>query len=919
MKRTLLGLLLLSTTFGLFAAERPKVLARIPFEMVGTYVVLKVRINDNPPLNLLLDSGIGTTLITELSESDSIELERTYKTVLKGLGSGIDMQAWVSDGNQLKIGKYQLKNQTIMILETDVFNLSKHTGSKLNGILGADFFENQVIRIDYTNKCIYMYESSGFVPPKDFHKVPIWLEGHKMFMEVPIQDATGKIRTVRMLIDTGAELTAWFRSYGSDPVPVPEKKIRGYIGRGLSGDIEGSLGILDKVWFSDFQLSDPVVSFPDSLAIAGTNTNTQRDGTIGSQLLSRFDLIVDQQGGFLYVKPNYLAKKPFSYNMAGIEVIQNRLGFQLPEVLNVWNNSPGQEAGVQPGDCILEINGISGFKTSINEIRHVFESRSKSTVELILLRDGKQVHARVRLRNLLEASNQPTDRNAAPAWQPDLGNGRYKNPVLYADYSDPDVIRVGDDFYLTASSFTYMPTLPILHSKDLVNWSIIGHVADGLPLERYKKPVHGEGTWAPALRYHDGKFFIYVCSPNDGLWCATAGSPEGPWKIRLMEAVGKWEDPCPFWDEDGKAYLVRSRVGAGQLVLHRMSADGKKLLDNGKIIVEDAKNLPVLEGPKLYKKDGWYYILAPIGGVSTGQQVALRSRNIEGPYEWKQVLHQGKTAINGPHQGGLVETQTGEWWFMHFQSSPPYGRIVHLQPVQWKEDWPMMGSIRENDSIGEPVSEFRKPNVGSNYTYLNPQTSDEFDTRKLGLQWQWNANVHPSWFSLKANRGSMRLYAVKNLTRGGNLLYAPNLLLQKFPAPSFSATTKVRFQPEKENERAGLVVFGNQWFWLALEKSAEGMRLNLYSGADHKQLDNIKLEQSLPYDGNECFMKVQVTQGGLCTFSYSSDGTNYITIGKPFQAVEGTWVGAKVGIVCQNPNMQVSKGFADFEWFEILY
>lgn len=403
MKRFVLGLLMvLSMASDAHASGKPRILATIPFEMVGTYVVLRVRINENPPLNLLLDSGIGTTLITELAAEDSIVLDRTYKTVLKGLGTGTDMQAWVSDGNNLKIGRFSMKNQTIMILETDVFNLSKHTGSKLNGILGADFFENQIVRVDYTRKCVYLYEKTGFVPPKGFLSLPIRSEGHKMFMDVPIQDATGRIRTVRMLIDTGAELTAWFRSYGNDPVPVPDQKIRGYIGRGLSGDIEGSLGRLERIWISNFQLTNPVVAFPDSISIAGTSINAQRDGTVGSQLLSRFDLIFDQEGDQLYVKPNYLYKKPFPYNMAGVEVVQDNALFQLPEVLNVWDHSPGQEAGVKAGDFILEINGINGFKTSINEIKSIFENRSKSNVHLILLRDGKTIRVKLKLKNMLQ-------------------------------------------------------------------------------------------------------------------------------------------------------------------------------------------------------------------------------------------------------------------------------------------------------------------------------------------------------------------------------------------------------------------------------------------------------------------------------------------------------------------------------------
>ena len=406
MKRIALGLLIMMhLSSGLYASEKPRILAKIPFEMVGTYVVLQVRINDNSPLNLLLDSGISSTLITELTAGDSVVFDRTYKTVLKGLGTGTDMQAWVSDGNTLRIGKFHMQNKTILILGTDVFNLSKQTGSKLNGILGAEFFENQIVRIDYTRKCIYLYDAKGFVPPKGFVSVPIESEGHKMFTEVRIQDTNGKVRTVRMLIDTGAELTAWFRSYGDDPVPVPTRKIRGYIGRGLSGDIEGSLGKMGKIWIGDFQLTDPVVAFPDSISIAGTSVNAQRDGTVGSQLLSRFDLIFDQLGGRLFVKPNYQYRKPFPYNMAGIEVVQDKETFQLPEVLNVWENSPGQEAGVKAGDFILEINGINGFRIGINEIKNIFETRTRSTVQLILLRDGKPINVQLKLKNVLQETS----------------------------------------------------------------------------------------------------------------------------------------------------------------------------------------------------------------------------------------------------------------------------------------------------------------------------------------------------------------------------------------------------------------------------------------------------------------------------------------------------------------------------------
>ena len=170
------------------------------------------------------------------------------------------------------------------------------------------------------------------------------------------------------------------------------------------------------------------------------------------------------------------------------------------------------------------------------------------------------------------------------SWVPDLGNGRYQNPIIYADYSDPDVIRVNDDYYLVASSFNCMPGISVLHSRDLVNWTIIGHVYDKLPFEKYNKPAHGEGSWAPSIRFHNGLFYVYFCTPFEGLFVATAKHPAGPWQLEQVVAVEMWEDPCPFWDDDGNAYLVRSKLRADILYLHRMAPDGKKLLDNGTVI-----------------------------------------------------------------------------------------------------------------------------------------------------------------------------------------------------------------------------------------------------------------------------------------------------------------------------------------------
>jgi beta-xylosidase len=505
--------------------------------------------------------------------------------------------------------------------------------------------------------------------------------------------------------------------------------------------------------------------------------------------------------------------------------------------------------------------------------------------------------------------------SVAQNWVPDLGNGRYKNPILFADYSDPDVIRVGEDFYMVASSFNVMPGIPVLHSKDLVNWEIIGHVYESLPFEEFDKPNHGRGSWAPAIRHHNGLFYVYFCTPYRGLFMASAKDPAGEWDLHHVVDVELWEDPCPLWDNDGNAYLVRSKLRADVLYIHRMSPDGKRLLDNGTAIFSDVSRQPVIEGPKFFKIDDWYYILAPAGGVQKGWQAVLRSKNVYGPYENKVVLHTGGTKINGPHQGGLVSLKSGEWWFLHFQDRGAYGRIVHLQPVSWKDGWPLMGEDINNDGIGEPVAEWRKPDVGKTYEIKVPATTDEFNSAKLGLQWQWHANPESDWYSLIEEHGFLRLNAVKNLTQNGNLWRVPNLLLQKFPAPAFTVTALIKFRPELAGEKSGLVIMGREWAYLAMVRNDKGLELGMYRGAYFQGYDKTEKIESIEMSQESCYLRVRVEAGAVCTFSYSLDGKTYHSIGKTFQAVQGTWIGAKVGLFSLNPNMSDSSGYADFDWF----
>lgn len=510
-----------------------------------------------------------------------------------------------------------------------------------------------------------------------------------------------------------------------------------------------------------------------------------------------------------------------------------------------------------------------------------------------------------------------------PVWQPDLGDGRFKNPILYADYSDPDIVRVGEDFYMTASSFAHSPGLPVLHSKDLVNWTIISYAVDTLPGGYDGCVRHGDGVWAPSIRHHDGKFWIFFSAPDEGIYMTTAADPAGPWSpLHMVKEVKGWIDPCPFWDEDGQAYLVhafaRSRCGIKhRLNLCRMKPDGTTLLDDGVIVFHDEERHPTMEGPKMHKRNGYYYIFTPAGGVATGWQTVLRSRNVYGPYEDRIVLRQGETEVNGPHQGGYVDLESGESWFVHFQDREAYGRIVHLQPMAWVNDWPVMGTALNGGGIGEPIMTYKKPNVGREWPAAEPAANDEFDSGTLGLQWQWQGNRRAEWSSLEANPGHLRLYAC-SLPEGGTTLYhAPNMLGQKLPAPEFRAVVKLDFHPEAAGVRAGFAVFGHDYTYAALEASGQGLKVMLVRGKGNKDTseEETVAQAQLPDGVSTVYIRATCVLEAVFTFEYSLDGELYLPLGGPFTAVPGGWVGAKLGLFCNRPDGSETGGYADVDWF----
>jgi beta-xylosidase len=371
-------------------------------------------------------------------------------------------------------------------------------------------------------------------------------------------------------------------------------------------------------------------------------------------------------------------------------------------------------------------------------------------------------------------------------------------------------------------------------------------------------------------------------------------------------------DPCPLWDDDGKAYLAHAYAHSRSGLKHKlrvcpMTPDATRLLGEGQIVFHEPERQHTIEGPKFLKRDGWYYLFAPAGGVATGWQTVLRSRNIFGPYEDRVVLAQGSTPVNGPHQGALVDTPNGEWWFLHFQDVGVYGRVVHLQPVQWRDGWPLVGTVIGDQLTGEPVLHHRKPHLPEARVAI-PATSDEFSSSRLGLQWQWIANHRNDWYSLSERDGWLRLFALP--APGSDLARLPNLLLQKFPAHTFAVEARLSLNPQLAGLEAGLVVLGNQPGALALRATGHDSEIVFRTNSAEHGLGNLS-------DG-EVILRVEVAEGGLSHFSLRTNSGESIAAPQPFQAQAGKWIGAKVGIYCCHRHPSPVRSFADFDYFRFL-
>lgn len=521
-------------------------------------------------------------------------------------------------------------------------------------------------------------------------------------------------------------------------------------------------------------------------------------------------------------------------------------------------------------------------------------------------------------------------------WVSDEGNGMYRNPVLHADYSDPDVCAVGEDYFLTASSFNCTPGLPILHSKDLVNWKIVNYALKKVePVEYYNEARHGKGVWAPSIRFHEGVFYIYWGDPDFGIFMVKTRDPYGEWDKPVLVKAGKGMiDPCPLWDDDGRVYLAHAWAGSrakfnSVLTVCEMNKEGTAVISDPVLVFDGNDGVNhTIEGAKFYKRNGFYYLFAPAGGVVSGWQLVMRSKDVYGPYEARIVMAQGKTDINGPHQGGWVDTPAGESWFLHFQDKGAYGRVLHLNPMKWVNDWPVIGVDRDGDGCGDPVSRYRKPKTDKTYPIETLVESDEFDTRKLGLQWEWHAN-YQDVFGFTTNMGYARIYGHELSPHFKNFWEVPNLLMQKFPAEEFTATAKLKVSAKDDGQLSGLIIMGWDYSWIGVEKQGEKFLLKqaVCKDAEQGNLEQVStlavLEPSRKFEAGlfpnyerEIYIRVHVGKGAYCRFSYSLDGKKFTEAGTLFKARQGKWIGAKVGMFSVTPHGK-ERGWVDVDWFRL--
>jgi len=424
---------------------------------------------------------------------------------------------------------------------------------------------------------------------------------------------------------------------------------------------------------------------------------------------------------------------------------------------------------------------------------------------------------------------------------------------------------------------------------------------------------YGHGQWATSLKYHNGKFYLLFITLDEGGFVCTADKAQGPWEIRHLPRG--FYDPGLFFDDDGKIYVAH-----GYNEISITEVDSNLVAKDEDVLIYTGNIRKGLEGAHVYKIDGYYYLYCTYGGLD-GFQVALRSKNIYGPYEQKVIIRDTTHGPNyGIHQGALIQTQTGEWWTMLFVDSGPFGRFPSLQPVTWADGWPMVGVN------GKAVVRYKKPDVGKEYPIKVLPTSDEFNSPLLGMQWGWNHNADSTKWSLTENPGYLRLETVKVVD---SLPKARNTLTQRIFAyysdsVATVATTKMDFNNMKEGDFAGLAIFQDPYAYIGIKKiNGQNYVIMVNNG---ETIDSAAVDAQMVYlradpfygSGAAMYYGGETVPGtGTAEFSYSLDNKSFTKIGNRMQMQFRLTVFTGNKFCLFNYATKELGGFVDFDWFRV--
>lgn len=494
----------------------------------------------------------------------------------------------------------------------------------------------------------------------------------------------------------------------------------------------------------------------------------------------------------------------------------------------------------------------------------------------------------------------------------DNGDGTYTNPVINADYPDPDIIRVGKDYYMVSSSFVAMPGIPVCHSRDLINWRIIGHAYDSITFRpQYRmedeKTAYSRLCWAPTIRYHEGIYYIGVNIADDGFVMFKSTKPEGPYTMHKFEK--RLYDPGFFIDDDGRKYVTH---GKGKIYLTRLKDDGTGVLDpndRGTLIITAPEGYGHLfEGCHTYKRNGWYYVFNPALGYD-GVQMISRSRNLYGPYETKVLIDDDiNYAGAGVHQGGYIETAEGESWAYTFQDRDYMGRCLMLYPMKWENEWPVVGP---EGRAGKGVVTYRKPAVKGRHKMSYPHHSDSFDKPELAGIWEFNHVPHKEMWSLTDRPGFFRIYAQH--ARG--FYWARNSLTQKVTGPYSTGTVLLDLSGLQEGDFAGNGIMGRIMYQFGVRKKNNSFWLEMrqaYRDEGEEVVDSLELKAL-----SKIYLRTETTKEGATRFHYSLDGREYHRFGP--EGVSNFWgfLGIRHALCCYNVVKGSPCGYADFDFFEL--